>query len=411
MTDLKSVSDTFLNKSILRKALDLFTNKFIKKTDNSILNEIVGLVRKVRSVNTILNKLSSRIPLNKKERKFFANHEAFFNYARNAVNQVSYSKSIDNVNNQEVNYTYERTNEFRRLQEESRRISYEEQQLFHSGNKEIDETLRRRLSRTYEDILRRESSIASNGYGLLENTNNFKIYKNVNGQLFHDIFEINKKFLRNGELVDLHDDYSNVTCYLSENGLSGFAIEENGNLVSVFNLDTKKGFLRAIANEIQTNAKILDCYNSVKQPLNKMYSDIFGFKTASIMDYNMEYDHDNIAVNHNEPQVAFMVNTSEEVETRHFNKDQYDEAQAYQLSYVNKQNANSVDLSKVKIGSNGKIVRDNITEPLFEIANDSINIAKDNFNFIKKELFTDIATKYNLSLEITDINGNKLSAS
>lgn len=50
----------------------------------------------------------------------------------------------------------------------------------------------------------------------------------------------------------------------------------------------------------------------------------------------MEYDRDNIAENHNNPQVAFMVNTNEEVLTKHFNKDQYDEAQEYQLSFVNK---------------------------------------------------------------------------
>jgi len=49
----------------------------------------------------------------------------------------------------------------------------------------------------------------------------------------------------------------------------------------------------------------------------------------------MEYDHDNIANNHNMPQVAFMVNTNEKVETKHFNKDQYDETQKYQLSFVN----------------------------------------------------------------------------
>lgn len=40
----------------------------------------------------------------------------------------------------------------------------------------------------------------------------------------------------------------------------------------------------------------------------------------------MEYDHDNIAENHGKPQVAFMVNTDREVSTKHFNKDQYEEA-------------------------------------------------------------------------------------
>lgn len=54
--------------------------------------------------------------------------------------------------------------------------------------------------------------------------------------------------MSNGELVDLHDDYSNCKCFISDDGLCGFAIEEDGNLVSVFSLNpsTKRGFLYAI---------------------------------------------------------------------------------------------------------------------------------------------------------------------
>ncbi len=116
--------------------------------------------------------------------------------------------------------------------------------------------------------------------------------------------------------------------------MSGFAIEKNGNLVSVFNLDSKKRYLMAISNEIKNNVKLFDCYVSSKQDLQDMYQAKFGFKTASLMDYNMEYDHDNIAQNHDNPKVAFMVNTAQKVESKHFNKDQYDEAQAYQLAFV-----------------------------------------------------------------------------
>ena len=53
------------------------------------------------------------------------------------------------------------------------------------------------------------------------------------------------------------------------------------------------------------------------------------------MDYNLDYDHHNIAKNHNNPKVAFMVNTNAEVATKSFNKNQYDEAKAYQLSFIN----------------------------------------------------------------------------
>lgn len=226
------------------------------------------------------------------------------------------------------------TDDFRRIQEESRRITDEEQQLFHNGSKKIDETLRERLSRTYRSILENRSNFSSNGYGILKNTGDFKIYSNVEGNVFHDIFEINKKYLKNGELVDIHDEYDDATCYLSDDGLSGFAITKDGDLISVFNLSEKRGWLRSITQEIKAKAKTLDCYSSPNQPLNEMYSAKFGFKTASIMDYNMEYDHDNIAKNHHMPQVAFMVNTNKPVETKHFTKDQYDEAKDYQIKSI-----------------------------------------------------------------------------
>lgn len=68
------------------------------------------------------------------------------------------------------------------------------------------------------------------------------------GKLFHDIFEAVRIYLPNGELVDLHDDYSNCKCFVTSDGLCGFAIEPDGNLVSVFSLSpsTNKGFLYAI---------------------------------------------------------------------------------------------------------------------------------------------------------------------
>ncbi|MCF0137788.1 MAG: hypothetical protein HUJ66_05450 [Oscillospiraceae bacterium] len=65
-----------------------------------------------------------------------------------------------------------------------------------------------------------------------------------------------------------------------------------------------------------------------------MYELKFGFKTASIMDYNMDYDHDNIAENHGNPKVAFMVNTERDVEMREFGENDYDAAKAYQMEMV-----------------------------------------------------------------------------
>ncbi len=255
--------------------------------------------------------------------------------------------NIDSKN--EGGNSYARTDEFRQLQEEVRRMPSEESELFHRGSKEIDDGVRNRVS----GILRTQIDTARNGLrngdGLLtlsdkKTSNQFNIHQNVNGELFHDVFEIARSYLRNGELVDLHtvkttDDglgYDDCTNYLSDDGMSGFSITPDGDLISVFNLNNKKGFLHAISEFVNGKAKTLDCYNSSAQPLPGIYSKVLGFKTASVMDYNMEYDHDNIAANHGMPQVAFMVKTDADVETRHFTKDQYDDALEYRNSYVQK---------------------------------------------------------------------------
>ena len=254
------------------------------------------------------------------------------------------SNTIDNNSNMTYNESEVRnengevnrngiTDGFRKLQEESRRITSEEQQLFNSGSQRIDEDLRNRLSGIFTNEINSRRNINGNGNAPVISSENFQV-SNVDGNLFHDIFEINKKYLKYGELVDLHDNYDDANCYLSEDGLSGFAITKNGDLFSVFNLSDKRGFLKSISEFVKNNAKTLDCYMSENQPLNSMYEKFFGFKTASIMDYNMDFDHDDIAKNHNMPQVAFMVNTNQDVITKQFNKDQYDEAVNYRQSYL-----------------------------------------------------------------------------
>lgn len=159
---------------------------------------------------------------------------------------------------------------------------------------------------------------------------------NVDPQLFHDIFEIVRTYLKNGELVDLHDDYSDAKCFITSDGLAGFAIEPDGNLVSVFSLNPKEngGFLYAIKDMVrEEGATHLDAHASDKQPLQEIYSKTLGFHTAATMDYNMEYDHDDIAKNHGNPQVVFMVD-HEVAEPKHFDKDSYDAAQQYQLQQL-----------------------------------------------------------------------------
>ena len=270
-------------------------------------------------------------------------------------NGEKYSLYVDNKNDKRYNINNEtnrkaesnvRTNEFRELQKRSRRMSDEEVQLYHSGKRQIDESLRRRFSRSVQSLfMETNDNGVSNADGLLNLSakgNEFQIYKNVDADVFHNVFEIARNYLKFGELVDLHEvnttedgiGYKDCFNYLSKDGLSGFSITKDGDLISVFNASGKAGFLRAISPIVKEKAKTLDCYASESQNLQSMYSAIFSFKSASVMDYNMEYDHDNIAENHNSPQVAFMVNTDADVQTKHFNKDQYDEALEYRNSFI-----------------------------------------------------------------------------
>ena len=253
--------------------------------------------------------------------------------------------NIGNAVHAERGEGYAKTAEFRELQEESRGMPDEISALYHSGERTLDEGLRGDIARVFQTQINAAGNGAGNGDGILTLTakgNTFHLHQQVDGALFHDVFEIAKSYLKNGELVDLHGiqttedgiGYEDCDNYLSDDGLSGFSITPDGDLISIFNASGKKGFLNAIAPIVKERAKTLDCYNSPTQPLLEIYEKTFGFKAASVMDYNMEYDHDNIAVNHDNSQVAFMVNTEQEVETKHFDKDQYEEAKAYRDQYV-----------------------------------------------------------------------------
>lgn len=272
--------------------------------------------------------------------------------------------AIDNNQNLVYNDSrgerYVRTDEFRNLQAESQRMSYEDTQAYWSGSRKIDDEVRGRLSRTFGLELRPTNSKRGLSVRTLLNpkTNNtVNIVEGVDASLFHDVFEISRKYLRNGELVDLHDvettedhgiGYKYCDNYLSEDGLSGFSITPDGDLISVFNLNTERGFLKTIAPIVKEKAKTLDCYASPNQNLMVMYEKIFGFKTASIMDYNMEFDHDNIAKNHEEPKVAFMVNTENDVEVKNFTKEKYDEAVEYRNSFINQAGSNESAFSNAE---------------------------------------------------------------
>lgn len=240
---------------------------------------------------------------------------------------------------------YKATDEFRRVQEGSRKFSEKGVSSFQLRERELNDEDKERIGRVLGGLLGANSNGSWHGVqSHLTHTNKdnsvgtFNVGR-VDGKLFHDIFEMVRIYFPNGELVDLHDDYSNAKCFVTEDGLCGFAIEPDGNLVSVFSLSpsTNKGFLYAIKDMVkEEGATHLDAYMSKKQPLQAIYEKTLGFHAAATMDYNMEYDHDDIAKNHGNPQVVFMVD-HEVAEPKHFDKDSYDAAQQYQLSQLSKE--------------------------------------------------------------------------
>lgn len=256
------------------------------------------------------------------------------NIKDNTINSRN-SRSENKNSKENGTEEYKTTDEFRRVQEAVRKGSQGQRKSIYDGDLSTDQ--RQRLANVLRGQL---GSIDSFIHGSSRTVTNqrkgtsFNIHSEVNPKLFHDMFEVVRYYTQNGELVDLHDDYSDAKCFLTEDGTAGFAIEPDGNLVSVFNLGTTKDFLSAIKDLARAEgANHLDAYVSSKENLQRIYEVTLGFHTAATMDYNMEYDHDDIAKNHDNPQVVFMVD-HEVAEPKHFDKDFYDAAQQYQLQQL-----------------------------------------------------------------------------
>lgn len=253
-------------------------------------------------------------------------------------------------------------NDFAGVQAESRGTSFEDirQQDRYA---ERDEDLRTRLSGALEGELERRGYRHGNADGLHLSSGKGQTFEvlSVDASTFHDIFEVARKYTKNGELVDLHDvkttkdgiGYEDCENYISADGMSGFSITPDGDLISVFNAHglKKKGFLRAIAPVVKAKVKTLDCYMSQAQPLHEIYEKVFGMKIASVMEHNMLYDHDSIAANHGNPKVAFMVNSDADVTPEFFGKEDYDAAKAHQVSSVQGETTKST-LPEHAVGAN-----------------------------------------------------------
>lgn len=242
-------------------------------------------------------------------------------------------------------------NEFRRIQESRRNpASGTEPERFWRMDKILSDSDKQYLGRIFSGFLGQRDNDSERSQcscrwndrrtDLKAKENTFSIIE-VQASIFHDIFEINRSYLRYGELVDLHDDYNGCKCFLTSDGLAGFAIEPDGNLVSVFSQygRLKQGFLHAIKDFIiEQGATHCDCYDSKLQPLPAIYEKTIGWQSASRMKYNMAYDHDDIAKNHDMPDIAFLVWSPHKVERHDFNEDEYLEASLWQKETILKSN-------------------------------------------------------------------------
>ena len=330
------------------------------------------------------------------------------NQTRTQQENASNQNNIENAQEKEYNKTIKEEgvgNEFRRLQEESRRMSSKDTESFHSGQRQVDEGIRNRLSRVLGGRLQTGDGSLWNGNSSIVNKKtgkNIEILENVDPQTFKDTFEIVQKYLPNGDAVDVHDvksseystGYEDTKNFLSKDGLSGFAITKDGDLISVFNLG-EKGYLKSIKDYVKKNgAKTLDCYQSEKQPLADMYNKTLGFKTASLMDFNYdilvedkgkEYA-DYFVKTYGEAPVAFMIDTDQDVETKHFNKDQYDEALEYRNSYLKNEGTSDSSFSNEQTN-----IPETKTEPVAQILSEKPKEQKtklrEKFKNIKDEAY------------------------
>ena len=182
---------------------------------------------------------------------------------------------------------------------------------------------------------------------------NRKFYANIDGKIFRDVFEEIYPILDGNLNVDILEEsaYKNNINYISEDGLSGFSITPDGDLVSVFNASPQRGFLKDIASFIQENVKTLNCFQGSNNPIAKMYMKAFGFKIASVLDFNKDIlikdkgqEFANSFVSqYGETPVVFMINPRlypasnlNESTIQWFDKDGYEEAVYYQKEGIKK---------------------------------------------------------------------------
>lgn len=120
----------------------------------------------------------------------------------------------------------------------------------------------------------------------------------VDGAAFRDVFIENRRFLYKGDYTAPPDEnnYQLSSNYLSEDGLAGFSITDNGWLVSLFSNYREHGFAKAIKGYILENAYKLVCIvadTDEENGLVELYKKLYGFReyVTTINDIEVMREH------------------------------------------------------------------------------------------------------------------------
>ena len=363
---------------------------------------------------------------------------------KNRVTTTPIDNTIqNNYNNTQVTATQEGTNnegqqtqesvegtedEFRRVQEESKAVTADRRRLFGNGSLTVDVSMRDRLAGVLQRRVERERSDDGSSTWVLKNpkTKEDVTVKKVSGKTFYDCFSVCHPYLVRGDQVELHapDFYEKGFGIISNDGLAGFFITESGDAVSGYSLQDNtnrgQGFFKTIAPLMKQYAKTTDCFKTNKQDLPGFYAHVFGFQTASIIDFNYEIIAsdkgkeyaDWFVETYGEAPVYFMVNVGHKVTTKHFDKDSYDAAVSYQQQALTTPAPMSVpndvvepkSLPNPKLGSKKKTE----AEKLEALTKRNIAKAKAVFDFLKANNPNATLDPYKLRYSQANTKGLKL---
>ena len=326
------------------------------------------------------------MPLNKKERLFYNNHKEYFNFVKNNLLEETYSKYFENV--EEINSSDKDS----AIETINRIINNNTFGFVEFENNDFDglkELIKDKLPFVNLDL-----PVTMQVSELRKITREFNDAKHYHGLTAENIYDAITNLNKPEMILQNRNNSQNITF------ITSIEIRQNEKATIGFTFNFESSKLKAIVNNVDTifgmNEENYNLY--LKSKNNRKGDDNIVYKKGSRLAPiapATSFVTFNLQQNARDSQEELVDDTSQDdiKYSKDLDKIQDDIIKEYK---------------KIKHGKNGKILRYGLTEPLFEIVNDSINIAKDNFNVIKKELFTDIPAKYILSLEITDINGNKL---